>query len=399
MTRTSFLFALALAATASAASNSGFDPEKLAQVPVRLSGFVEKETISGPVTLVSRHGGAPVIHTAGYQDIAAKKPMRPDTIFQIMSMTKPITSVGIMILADEGRLDVGDPVEKYLPDFRKLWVIDKDDDKTRVLKRPSRPITIRDLLTHTSGMGGVLPDRARGMEIFYRMDRSLADEVLIYSQNPLEFDPGASYQYSNTGMATAGRIIEVLSGQPYEKFIEERILKPLGMKDSFYFPPDAKKDRIAMVYRKADGKLAEAGAKTPGGDPRLYRKGAKYPCPECGLFSTATDLAAFYQMMLNRGTYKGKKILSSAAVERMTTNHTPNLPQSRGLGWQVVIGEKDSAQFKSPGAFFHGGAFGTHGWVDPKKDLVGVFLIQRTGGSGSAEMNAFLATVNAALVD
>src|SRR5581483_11944918 len=110
---------LTMAAAAAAASNSGFDPDKLAQVPVRLAGFVEKGTISGAVTLVSRHGGAAVIHTAGYQDIAAKKPMRPDTIFQIMSMTKPITSVGIMILADEGRLDVGDPVEKYLPDFRK----------------------------------------------------------------------------------------------------------------------------------------------------------------------------------------------------------------------------------------------------------------------------------------
>jgi CubicO group peptidase (beta-lactamase class C family) len=373
------------------AQKSGLEPQRLEQISATMDTFVQKGTIAGAVTLISRHGGSPVIHSVGWQDIESKKPMRPDSIFQIMSMTKPVTAIGVMILQDEGKLSIEDPVEKYLPDFRKMWLIDKADETSRILKRPSRPIKIRDLLTHTSGMGGVLPDRQRGLEIFYRMDRSLAEEVAMYSQNPLDFEPGTKFQYSETGIATAGRIIEVVSKSPYEQFIADHIFNTLGMKDSFYFPDAVpeKRDRIAMVYRLVNGKLERAGARIPGGDPALYRKGAKYPCPDCGLFSTAADLGLLYQMVLNRGTLNGVRILSADSVAMMSKNHTERLPQARGLGWQILPG----------GGVSHGGAFGTSGWVDRANDLIGVFLIQRAGSAGRQELDAFQSAISAALVN
>ena len=181
--------------------------------------------------------------------------MQADTIFQIMSMTKPVTAVGIMILMEEGKLALGDAVEKHLPDFRGMWMIDaQDGDKTRALKRPSRPITIRDLLTHTSGLYGPHPP-----SLADRYEhKTLAEVVAMGSQHPLDFEPGTKWQYSNIGIAALGRIIEVVGDQPYEKFLESRIFQPLGMKDSFFFPPPDRHARIASVYALEDGKLKKS---------------------------------------------------------------------------------------------------------------------------------------------
>jgi len=381
-----------------AAPPSGMDPERLARIPARMKQFVERGSVAGTVTLVARHGTVASLEATGYQDLDKKIPMRADSIFQIMSMTKPITAIGIMILVEEGRIGLNDPVERHLPEFRGQWVIDsKPDDKSRVLTKVSRPITIRDLLTHTSGMSGVPPEGMK--ELLFKLNHTLAEAVLVYSQQPLEFQPGKKWSYSNPGIATLGRIIEVVSGMPFEKFLEARIFQPLGMKDSFIFPPDEKRSRIAMVYKLDAGKLKPAGMETLAGDPWIYRKGAKYSMPEGGLYSTASDLAIVYQAMLNGGTYKGFRLLSKASVESMTTVHTGDLKPSYGLGWAVTKEPGSYTTLTSPGSYGHGGAFGTYGWIDPKKDLVGVFLIQRFGGGTSEEQTAFQTIANSAVID
>src|SRR2546428_8213653 len=186
-----------------------------------------------------------------------------------------------------------------------------------------RPITIRDLMTHTSGMTAVLPEGAK--ELYQKMNLSLAEAVALFSQQPLDFEPGTKWQYSNAGIATVGRIIETIADQPYERFIEERIFRPLGMKDSFFFPTPEKIERIAMVYRYENGKLHRPGGDILGGDPANYPQGARYPAPEFAMYSTASDLAKFYQAMLNGGTYNGVRLLSKASVGVMTSLHTGNI--------------------------------------------------------------------------
>jgi CubicO group peptidase (beta-lactamase class C family) len=379
------------------AGKAGMDPELLARIPVRMKAFVDKGTLPGAVTLVERHGALAEIDAVGYRDLETKQPMRADTIFRIASMTKPFTAVGIMILMEEGKLALGDPVEKYLPDFKNMWVIesregDKNGDTKRTLRRPSRPITLRDLLTHTSGMFGMPPETLD--EAIARKTRTLADVVTLASQKPLDFDPGTKWQYSNLGIATLGRIIEVVADQPYERFIESRIFQPLGMKDSFFFLPADRQDRLATVYVLDKGKLKKA-------DWDFGGKDAKYPFPEGGMYSTALDLAAFYQMMLNGGAYNGKRIISRATVDTMTEVHTGDLPVGHspgmgyGLAWAVVRTADGTLPLASIGAYGHGGAFGTYGWVDPKKDLVGVFLVQQP--DVSTERSAFMAMAASAI--
>ena len=299
---------LALAAfvhqAAPPALKSGLDPERLARIPVRMKALVDKGEIPGAVTLVARHGQIAHLEATGFQDIEAKKPMRTDTIFQVMSMTKPVTGVAVMMLAEEGKLSINDPVEKYIPEFRNQQVRDGG-----TMRRPARPITIRDLMTHTSGMSG---PHAPLNDLYQKMHITLAEAVPVFAKSPLEFEPGTRWLYSNTGIATLGRIVEIVADRPFEQFLAERIFTPLGMKDSFIFPPAEKTSRIAVVYTFKDGKLERAGASSLGGDSTAFRPGAKYSAPEFGLYSTASDLFAFYQMMLTNGTYNGKRLLSKA---------------------------------------------------------------------------------------
>ena len=186
--------------------------------------------------------------------------------------------------------------------------------------------------------------------------------------------------------------------------MEERLFKPLGMNDSFFFPPEEKVSRIAMVYKNDNGKLVRAGSEILGGDPAFHRKGAIYPAPEFALYSTASDLAAFYQMMLNSGTYNGRRFVSRASVEAMTALHTGELKAGHdpgtgyGLAWQVVKEPLGTFALMSIGSYGHGGAFGTHGWVDPKKDLVGVFLVQHANSNNAAKF-AFMQLAAAAIRD
>jgi CubicO group peptidase (beta-lactamase class C family) len=385
---------------------AGLDPERLALIPARMKQLLDQHLGAGVVSLVMRHGVVGEFDAVGWQDIEAHKPMRTDSIFQIMSMTKPITAVGVMMLVEEGKLGLHEPVEKYLPEFRgQMLVAARNSDGTVLLKKPSRPIVIRDLMTHTSGLPGVPP--AGMKELDQKMDHTLAEAVLAYSQMPLEFEPGTKWQYSNSGIAVLGRLIEVTADEPYERFISERILQPLGMKDSFYFPPADKTDRIAMVYRHQNGKLVRAGAEILGGDPSLYRKGAKYPAPEFGLYSTAEDLSHFYQMMLNGGTYNGRRYLSRQAVDLMREVHTGNIAPAGwiplggsgyGLAWEVMRDPISQLMMMPAGTYGHDGAFGTKGWIDPKDDLIRVMMIQGANGTDDFR-DAFMQIAGSAVLD
>ncbi len=378
----------------------GMDPAVLQRIPKRMQELVDAGVLSGTVTLVQRHGAVASLEAVGWADIEAKKPMKADTIFQVMSMTKPFVGTAIMMLADEGKLAIGDAVEKHLPEFRgQLVMAQKNDDGSLLLKKPARVITIHDLMTHSSGMSYLPPAGIK--ELNTTMERTLADAVLLYSQMPLEFEPGSKWQYSNLGIAILGRIIEVRSGMPFEKFLETRIFQPLGMKDSHFFLPAEKHSRLAAIYKKGpDGKLVKAGDETLGGYALNFRKGAKYPAPEWGLYTTAQDLAAFYQMLLSGG----KKLISRSAIEVMTRKQTGQLRAGHmpntafGLTWEVIDDPRGELAYLSTGTFGHGGAFGTHGWVDPKKDMVGVFLIQMTGIDPGAKYG-FMQMANAAVID
>ncbi|MBI4462799.1 MAG: beta-lactamase family protein [Acidobacteria bacterium] len=388
-------------------SKAGMDPERLARIPARMKEFVDSGTIAGAVTLVARHGVVASLEAVGYLDLETKTPMRTDSIFQIRSMTKPITAVGIMILLEEGRLLLSDPVEKYVPEFRNQLVVDKrEGEKVLTTKKPSRPITMRDLLTHTSGMpGDPSPDK---------LSKTLAENVATLSQEPLEFEPGTKLLYSDPGFEILGRIIEVASGQPYEKFIEQRILRPLGMKDSFFFPPPEKYNGIASAYKPQNGKLKRVeGSLNPDWQtqgPEAYGAfvaSMQYARPSWGMFSTASDMAAFYQMMLNGGTYNGVRILSRASVEVMTAVHTGDLVAERwwgyGLGWGVHRERRgDKFSLESAGAYGHSGLRGTFGWVDPQEDLVGIFMIQQNrleSEEPDSVRDTFIAMTYAAIAD
>lgn len=395
-------FSLLAAPPAADPAKAGMDAAQLSKIAPRMKTYAADQLVPGTVTLIMRKNALAHLETAGFADVEKKTPMRPDTIFQIMSMTKPFTGAAIMMLAEEGKVRLTDPVEKYLPDFKGQWLIASEQDGVRILKKPSRLITVRDLMTHTSGLGNAPP--AIG-NIMVSLDRTLADACLLYSQLPLEFEPGTRWQYSNVGIAILGRIVEVQSGLSFERFLETRIFQPLGMTDSHIFLPESKYSRLAPVYTQKNGQLQKSGPGILAGDPLQYRKGAKYPGPEHGMYSTAWDLAQFYSMMLNKGTWNGKRLLSPQSVAEMTTVHTGDIKAGHdpgvgfGLTWAVTKDPIGTLYGHSLGTFGHGGAFGTYGWVDPKKEVVGVFMVQGEGLDTKTARDSFLNMSMAAILD
>lgn len=380
---------------AEARKTPGLDAKRLAAIPTRMKALVDEGVGAGAVTLVMRHGIVAEFDAVGFQNLESHTPMRTDSIFQIMSMTKPITAVGVMMLVEDGKLALNEPVEKYLPEFKGQSLVGE--------KKPVRPITLRDLLTHTSGMAGNPDDPIKDLP--QKLNLTLAEAVAHYAKQPLEFEPGSKWQYSNIGIATLGRLIEVASGKPYETFVAERILTPLGMKDSFFYPPADKISRIAIVYKKQGDKLVPAGGDILGGDPLNYRKGSKYPAPEWGMFSTAQDLSHFYLMVLNGGSYQGRKYLSKMSVDLMRRVHTNNVDNagwlnpvraSYGLAFEVVHDPVTQLMLLNPGTFGHGGAFGTQGWIDPTTDLIRVLMVGVSGNSNDFR-SAFLQMAGAAV--
>lgn len=368
---------------------AGMNRARLARIPVRMKEFVAAGKTAGVVTLVARHGHVASFDAVGYQDLESKTPMRSDTIFRLASVTKPVTCAGIMILVDEGRVSLIDPAEKYLPEFKglKLNPCGTLAGYNCEPVTPSRPVNILDLMTHTSGLPGTVTGREGPPS-------TLAQRVAAVSRATLLFEPGTKWNYSNIGIAALGRIIEVVTGQPYDRFLAERIFEPLAMKDTYFFVPQEKTSRVASVYTyEADG-LKLVSMPPP-----------KFPAPEGGLFSTAGDMARFHQMLLNKGTLDGQRILSAAAVEEMTTSQTGSMKAGfapgvgHGFGFEVVREAVGTFRYNSIGSFVKGGAYRTYGWVDPAKDLVGIIFMQRTNGGGDVadEINSFMAMAAAAI--
>src|SRR5580704_13479428 len=238
---------------------AGVDRDVLQQIPGRIKTFVDRQTVACAVTLVAHGNDIVEFDATGMADIEASHPMQKDTIFQIMSMTKPFTAVGIMMLAEQGKLALRDPVEQYLPEFHGLRVATTANPDAARLSIPNHAITIRDLLTHTSGMQDY-PGPPAIRDYPQTMSVPLDEVVRQLAKQPLLFQPGTQWSYSSPGIEILGRIIEVCSGEKYEDFITKHILRPLGMKDSFFYPPADKIGRIAMVYAGEDGKLVRAPA-------------------------------------------------------------------------------------------------------------------------------------------
>jgi CubicO group peptidase (beta-lactamase class C family) len=380
--------------TAAQSIKSPLDEARIAQLKARMKSFVEQGRTAGIVTLLGYRGQVIHADAAGYQNLEMKTPMRLDSLFQIASMTKPITAVAVMMAEEDGLLTVLDPVEKYLPEFKDIKVKEGD-----ALVKPASPITIRDVLTHTSGMSGGYPQAVGDFQTFYRKrDKTLADAVKFFAGQPLETQPGTKWIYSNMGIAVAGRIVEIVTKKSFEQFLQERLFTPLGMNDTHFFLPASKNARVAQIYQMTD-----AGLKKSVIEPT--RENAIYAAPEAGLYSSAADLFRFLQMMLNGGGFQGKTILSRYSVELLTANHTGDLKagwspgMGMGLGFQVVRNTEGMFRLQSIGTFTHGGAWQTYYFVDPKKELVGVLLMQRQGGGGdlSDEFNAFVSMASAAI--
>lgn len=353
-----------------------------------LTKFIQEKTLSGAVTLVADAKENLSLKAFGFSDIANKKNMKTDDLFWIASMTKPITAVAVLMLQDESKLNVEDPVEKYLPEFKKLWMIKEQSADSRHLIPAPRPITIHDLLTHTSGLGDVSSPR---------FDASLAELVMAYSQQPLKFHPGSKWEYCNSGINTLGRLVEVVSGLSYSEFVQQRILTPLGMRDTTFWPTPNQAKRIAKSYKPTkDGNgLEEVDIYFVKGGLSDRRRTA---VPAGGLFSTAQDMASFYQMMLNGGSFQGRRILAENTVNALTRTQTGTIKtgfvdgMSWGFGFQVVKHPEGVTSMLSEGSFGHGGAYATQSWADPVRQRIMILMIQRAGfpnGDNSPVRKAF----------
>jgi CubicO group peptidase (beta-lactamase class C family) len=350
-------------------------PTAAKSIAAALQPFVDHHTLAGAVTLVADKDNVLSFEAVGFADIPANQPLRPDALFWIASPSKSITATALMILVDEGKVHLDDPVAKYLPEFKGQWLAVEQDKDHVLLQKPKHPITVRHILSHTSGM----PFRS-AMEEPTLDQLPLRDAVRSYAMTPLQFEPGSKYQYSNAGINTAGCIIEVVSGMPYEAFLDKRLFAPLGMKDTTFWPNEAQVARLAKAYQPNAAKtgLAETTIKQLH-YPLTDRK--RQPMPAGGLFSTAGDLGRFCQMILNRGVFQGKRLLPEAAVTQMTSKQTGEaLKEGYGLGWST-----------GGGSFGHGGAYATNMTIDPKRGLITIFLVQHAGfpGDGAKSRAAF----------
>lgn len=359
------------------------DGQRLSKIGPRMKSLVDEGAIAGAVTLVARDGKVLHLEANGFQDLESRMPMRTNTIFDVRSVTKPVTAIAVMILMEEGKLALNDPIDKHLPEFRKP-------------AGQTNSITIHHLLTHTSGLPSSRPTEIE--QITIRRDRTLADVVALHAKQEPEFAPGTQFRYTSGGFAILGRIIEVVSRKSYEQFVKERVFDPLGMRDSFFFVPADKQTRVASLYRRQNGKLERWL------ELEEYSKGAKYSAPEFGMYSTAEDLAALCQMMLNGGTFRGRRILSRMSVAAMTANHTLNIrssitqkPAYYGLGWGLNGDPMNDFPLTSTASYGHNGAFGSIIWIDPQAGLVRIFL-EHLFGSGN-ESDVFMAMAGAAVVN
>lgn len=349
-------------------------------VAAALEPYVASNWLAGAVAVVAGTNRIICSDAVGFADVAAKKPMKEDALFWIASMTKPFTAVAFMMLADDGKVSLDDPVAKYIPQMSSLWVVAGKTNDTLTLKRQARPITLRHLLSHTSGLPFLTPMLSDDLA-----SQPLDQQVLSFTMSPLEFQPGEGYRYSNQGIDTVGRVIEIASGMPYEQFLQKRIFEPLGMRDTTFFPTSRQARRLAKAYGPNDEKNGLKETSLPFMKPPFDRPG-RHAEPGGGLFSTGADLARFCQMLLNKGTCGGERLLSETALAELTKIQTGLPNQKYGLGFAVDC--------DGHGAFGHGGAAATNMTVYPEEGLALIWLVQVRGGypgKGGEAQGAFKA--------
>ena len=349
------------------------DSSKASAIGDAMQEMISKNEIAGAVTVVVSRDKIVDLETAGFADVASRKPMAPDSLFWIASMTKPITGTAILMLQDEGKLDVADPVAKYLPEFANL--------KTASGKPAN--VTIAQILTHTSGLGEAAGPAAQKA-------RTLADLVPLWLAAPMQYEPGEKWKYTQSGINAAGRIVEVVSGMSFDAFLQKRLFDPLGMKNTTFYPTSEQRGRLATAYAKNK----DSGMLEPVPPRAEFGSRERPPQGNGGLYSTAVDYARFCQMLLNEGTLEGHRYLSAAAIKLLATPQTGKMPTGFfqgdtygnhgtnygwGMGTCVLRAPHDGvAAMLSPGAFGHGGAWGTQAWVDPVKGVAYVLMVQRS---------------------
>ena len=369
--------ALLLAFTLAARAASPLTPA----IEAALTKEIAAHHAAGVVTLVMQDGK--VIHHAatGLADREQKLPMKTDAVFWIASMTKSLAVTTVMTLVDEGKLSLDEPASKWLPELGKVKLANGQP--------PARPITLRDLMSHTAGIAFPPRKATDGAQ-------SLKGYTAELLRAPLAFEPGSAYEYG-FGITVAGRIAEIVSGKPFDVLMQERLLGPLGMNDTAFHPDAKLRARIARTYKTAEegGGLELAYNTFVTSDPAVRRMTE----PSGGLFSTAADMAKFYQLILHSGIHNGRRLVSEKSIAEMTRAHKAGgKPLNYGLGWQTGNGEKAAILGFSKAAFGHGGAFATHGFIDPERKLVTVFMVQNvlvTGGGDARK--AFHDEVNRAL--
>ena len=370
-----------------------FSAARLQRIDKLIQQYIDSNWIAGAIAIVAQNGNIVYHKAIGYDDQEKNKPLQKDAIFRIASQTKAITSVGVMILYEQGKFLLDDPISKYIPQFKKPVVLDKfnKEDSSYTTIPAKREITIRDLLTHTSGIGYAQIGSETMNAIYYKAGvvggiglkgGLLADNIKKLATLPLVHQPGERFTYGlNTDVL--GYLIEVVSGQSFDQFLRKNIFEPIGMKDTYFYIPKEKQSRLAMLHSDDDTKHVSNTPEVISVNGTFYRdypnlEGGSFYSGGGGLVSTAYDYAVFMQMMLNKGEYNGKRILSPHSVTMMTTNQLPeSLQIPFGLGFQIVTENAAAKSIASPGSFSWGGMFASSYWIDPKEKIVAQFVLQQ----------------------
>src|SRR5882724_3552497 len=379
------------------AENVGMSTERLTRLSEGMKSLVDQGRLAGVVTMVARRGKVIELEAIGKRDIAANLPMQKDSIFRIYSMTKPITGVAMMMLLEEGKWQLNDPVAKYIPEFADLKVYGTDANGNVVMKDQVHPVTMRELMSHTGGftygfISNTPVDKLQREADVLNVDNTLEEMIKRVAKLPLNAQPGSEFHYS-ISVDIQGYIVQKLSGMPFEEFLEKRIFKPLGMVDTAFYVPKEKLNRFAEFYSyDKDGKLQVVGVK----DGLNHDFSAKPTLPSGGggLVSTATDYMRFCQMLLNGGQLDGVRLLSPLTVELMRTNvlapSVPILAPGAGFGLDFAIYTDPVAAggYYGKGTYWWGGAAGTWFWIDPVNDLIVLGMIQQAAGTGAAAVGS-----------
>jgi CubicO group peptidase (beta-lactamase class C family) len=374
----------------------GLSSERLARIDRHLERrYVDQKKIAGALTLVARKGRVAYLSPVGMADLERGRPMREDTIFRIYSMTKPIASVALMTLYEHGHFQLDDPVSKFLPSWRDLRVYEGGNHPTFLTRPAERPMTIRDLLTHTSGLTYGFMERTNVDRAYRRLGigertGTLAGMVEQLATLPLEFSPGTRWNYS-VSTDVVGHLVERISGRRLDVYLREEIFEPLGMQDTGFFVPPEKLERFAANYRRRPDKTLEIEdepASSPYATPPTFLSGGG------GLVSTAGDYLRFCRMLLEGGALDGARILGRKTIELMTLNHLPGgrdiaelnvggqfsqveyVGVGFGLGFSVTLDLARAQIIGSPGEYAWGGAASTAFWIDPAEELVVIFMTQ-----------------------